>query len=312
MGMAGVEFVKGHGTQNDFVLLPDVDGLLELTPARVRAICDRRRGLGADGVLRVVRTAAGWDLGGPVPDAEWFMDYRNADGSIAEMCGNGVRVFAHYLAAVGLVSPVQPLAVATRAGVRPVRWESDGQITVEMGPVLLGEPGTATVAGRRYEGVAADVGNPHLVCITDTPLDELDLTVAPGVDNGQFPHGVNVEFVTPPSREAVSMRVHERGVGETRSCGTGTVAVAAAVLAGRDGELTVDVPGGRVRVRLTADADSCSATLTGPAELVASGELDLDWWKAAGEPEGGSGGAESSSGETHRTAAPNSVTMAGK
>src|SRR5207248_7954966 len=118
---------------------------------------------GADGVLRVGRTAAGWDLGSPVPDAEWFMDYRNADGSIAEMCGNGVRVFAHYLATVGLVSAAEPLTVATRAGLRPVRWEFDGQLSVEMGPVVLGGPGTASVAGRRFSGVAADVGNPHLV-----------------------------------------------------------------------------------------------------------------------------------------------------
>jgi diaminopimelate epimerase len=283
--MSGVEFVKGHGTQNDFVLLPDPDGLLELTPARVRALCDRRRGLGADGVLRVVRTAVGWDLGAPVPDAEWFMDYRNADGSIAEMCGNGVRVFAHYLAWAGLVSPADPLVVATRAGIRPVRWEPDGQITVEMGRVLLGGVDTATVAGERYEGVAADVGNPHLVCVTDTPLDSLDLTVPPAVDVRRFPHGVNVEFVTPPANGSVSMRVHERGVGETRSCGTGTVAVAAAVLGGRAGELVVGVPGGQVRVRLTSEADGepCTATLTGPAELVASGELDLVWWKAADE-----------------------------
>ena len=308
--MDGVGFVKGHGTQNDFVLLPDADGLLDLTPARVRAVCDRRRGIGADGVLRVVRTAAGWDLGTPVPDAEWFMDYRNADGSIAEMCGNGVRVFAHYLASVGLVSPAEPLAVATRAGVRPVRWEPDGQITVGMGPVVLGEPGTATVVGRSFDGVAADVGNPHLVCVTDIPLDELDLTVAPGVDGRQFPHGVNVEFVTPPAGGAVAMRVHERGVGETRSCGTGTVAVAAAVLNGRDGELAVDVPGGRVRVRLTSDHGACTATLTGPAELVASGELDPTWWKRADEA--CIAGAEPRVGVTPRTAAPNSVTMAGK
>ena len=279
--MAGVEFIKGHGTQNDFVLLPDPDGLLELTPARVRALCDRRRGLGADGVLRVVRTAAGWDLDPPVPDAEWFMDYRNADGSIAEMCGNGVRVFAHYLASSGLVSPVEPLAVGTRAGVRPVRWEPDGQITVEMGPVRLGEPGTATVNGRAFDGVAADVGNPHLVCVTEHPIEDLDLTVAPMVEREQFPYGVNVEFVTPPAGGAVRMRVHERGVGETRSCGTGTVAVAAAVLRGRTGVLAVDVPGGRVLIRLTSGAEGCTATLTGPAELVAAGELDPLWWKSA-------------------------------
>jgi diaminopimelate epimerase len=276
--VSGVRFVKGHGTQNDFVLLPDPDGALELTPARVRALCDRRRGLGADGVLRVVRTQVGWDLGSPVPDAEWFMDYRNADGSIAEMCGNGVRVFVRYLASVGLVDRAARVPVATRGGVKRVWFGADGELTVAMGEVRLGPPGEATVTGRRYPGVSADVGNPHLVCVTDVPLDGLDLSVPPEFDAGLFPHGVNVEFVTPPADGAVSMRVHERGVGETRSCGTGTVAVAAAVLGGCDGELVVRVPGGRVRVGLVGG----QATLTGPAELVACGELDGGWWRSLG------------------------------
>jgi diaminopimelate epimerase len=300
-----VAFVKGHGTQNDFVLLPDPDGTLDLTPARVRALCDRRRGLGADGVLRVVRTVAGWDGPGPVPDAEWFMDYRNADGSVAEMCGNGVRVFARYLASAGLVDG--PFALATRGGTKYVRFTPDGEVAVEMGPVRLGRPGVATVCGRAVPGVGVDVGNPHLVCVTDTPLDALDLSSAPGFDPELFPHGVNVEFVTVrPGTDSVSMRVYERGVGETRSCGTGTVAVAAAVLDGRDGALTVHVPGGRVRVELAGGA----ATLTGPAELVAAGELTSAWWADAdgaadGEPDG------EADGETGRTAAADSVTMAG-
>ncbi|HVH21524.1 MAG TPA: diaminopimelate epimerase, partial [Pseudonocardia sp.] len=97
-----MQFSKGHGTENDFVLLPDPDGRLELTPGRVAALCDRRRGLGADGLLRVVRWAA-LGAGGPAPEpgVEWFMDYRNADGGVAEMCGNGVRVYARYLAERG-------------------------------------------------------------------------------------------------------------------------------------------------------------------------------------------------------------------
>jgi diaminopimelate epimerase len=153
-----------------------------------------------------------------------------------------------------------------------------------MGPVRLGGPGAATVAGRRFDGVSVDVGNPHLVCITDAPLDALDLTAAPVVDGRQFPHGVNVEFVTPPVDGVVAMRVHERGVGETRSCGTGTVAVAVAVLGAHEGELVVDVPGGRVVIRVAPGSGTCAATLTGPAELVATGELDDAWWKAADEP----------------------------
>ncbi len=279
MGAAGIEFVKGHGTENDFVLLPDPDGVLELTPARVRALCDRRRGLGADGVLRVVRTAAGWDLATPAPaDAEWFMDYRNADGSVAEMCGNGVRVFARYLADTGAVTGPE-VTVATRGGAKPVRFDADGGLSVAMGAFQLGGAGAATVAGQVFDGVAVDVGNPHLACVTDVELAGLDLRGAPGYDPVMFPNGVNVEFVTPVRDGAVSMRVHERGVGETRSCGTGTVAAVAAALdrAGRrDGALTVHVPGGQVRVELAG----ATATLTGPAVLVAAGQLDADWWAA--------------------------------
>ncbi|WP_084210848.1 diaminopimelate epimerase [Pseudonocardia acaciae] len=275
---AGIAFRKGHGTENDFVLLPDPDGALELTPARVRALCDRRRGLGADGVLRVVRSAA---LGEREPtEAEWFMDYRNADGSVAEMCGNGVRVFARYLAEAGLVDGDE-LVVATRGGPKPVRFLGDsGEIAVAMGAVRLGGASAATVGGRKFDGLVVDVGNPHLACVTDAALDELDLTVAPGYDAEVFPSGVNVEFVTPLAGGEARMRVYERGVGETRSCGTGTVAAAAAALRhdGRSsGTVTVHVPGGRLRVEL---ADG-TATLTGPAVLVAAGEIDPDWWRSA-------------------------------
>jgi diaminopimelate epimerase len=278
---AGIPFRKGHGTENDFVLLPDPDGALDLTPGRVRALCDRRRGLGADGVLRVVRTAALADApeaAGTPPEAEWFMDYRNADGSVAEMCGNGVRVFARYLADAGLIGEDE-LMVGTRGGARTVRFGADGEISVAMGAVRLGGTSTATVAGQRFDGLVVDVGNPHLACVTEAPLDGLDLRVAPGYDPEVFPSGVNVELVTTVSGGEVRMRVYERGVGETRSCGTGTVAAAVAALRhdGRtSGTLTVRVPGGRVRVEL---ADG-SATLTGPAVLVAAGEIDPDWWRS--------------------------------
>jgi diaminopimelate epimerase len=280
---AGIPFRKGHGTENDFVLLPDPDGALELTQARVRALCDRRRGLGADGVLRVVRTAAlaeavGLDDPTGQPDAEWFMDYRNADGSAAEMCGNGVRVFARYLADAGLVTGDE-LVVGTRGGAKPVRFGPDGEITVAMGAVRAGPTSSATLAGRRFDGLVVDVGNPHLACVTGAPLDELDLSGAPAYDQAIFPHGVNVELVSPVVDGQVYMRVYERGVGETRSCGTGTVAAAAAALRqdGRSsGVLTVHVLGGRVRVELTDG----TATLTGPAVLVAAGELRADWWRS--------------------------------
>lgn len=275
----GIAFHKGHGTQNDFVLLPDPDDSLDLTASRVRALCDRARGIGADGVLRVV------------PDRErdsddgWFMDYRNADGSIAEMCGNGVRLFARYLVDAGLVDGAE-FTVGSRAGGRPVVVHTDGTVTVEMGPVQIVGESVATVAGRRFAGVAVDLGNPHLACeIDEADLTGLDLTARPEYDATLFPQGVNVEFV---ARHAAGlrMRVHERGVGETRSCGTGTVAAVAAALhtaGAATGESDVDILGGRVRVVVRADG----STLTGPAVFVASGELDRRWWDEAGTPDGG-------------------------
>ncbi|HET9140129.1 diaminopimelate epimerase [Actinophytocola sp.] len=272
----GIPFLKGHGTENDFVVLPDLDASLDLTAERVRALCDRRRGLGADGVLRVVRAKAVQDAPSDVDDDTWFMDYRNADGSIAEMCGNGVRLFARYLVESGL-ERASEFTVGSRAGARPVEVRPDGDVTVHMGPVRVYGRSVASVGGAEHSGVAVDVGNPHLVCVLDHGLDALDLTVQPGFDATLFPNGVNVEFAVPAAPDHVRMRVHERGVGETRSCGTGTVAVAAAVLrlAGApDGRVTVDVPGGRVRVGI----DGGRGTLTGPAVFVARGELDSVWW----------------------------------
>jgi diaminopimelate epimerase len=283
-GVEGVEFAKGHGAQNDFVVFPDPDGTLELTDARVVAVCDRHRGLGADGVLRVVRWAALDGVADPEPGVEWFMDYRNADGSVAQMCGNGVRVFARYLAERGWVCAREQTTIGTRAGVRRFSFAGGdgvaGEVSVDMGPVRIDGPATATVDGLPFVGIAVDVGNPHLACVTSAPIGALDLTVPPGHDPVLFPHGVNVEFVSPWAGEApVVMRVHERGVGETRACGTGTVAAAVAVLraAGRDtGEVTVRSPGGLQRVTVSAQG----SVLHGPAVIVARGVLDAGWWDA--------------------------------
>ncbi|MBQ0923225.1 diaminopimelate epimerase [Saccharopolyspora endophytica] len=273
----GPEYIKGHGTQNDFVILPDPDGELELTGDRVRALCDRQRGLGADGVLRVIRAGNLPDAPADVPSDVWFMDYRNADGSIAEMCGNGVRVFARYLVASGL-APSGDLLVGTRAGIRPVHTHQDGRVTVEMGQAKIFGESTTTVNGTAVAGVAVDVGNPHLACVGAHDLDALDLTAAPPHDVNLFPDGVNVEFVRPRGGDEVRIRVHERGVGETRSCGTGTVAATAAALhaAGQTtGRRLVHIPGGTVEVEITASG----STLTGPAVLVGGGRLDPDWWQ---------------------------------
>ncbi len=273
----GPEYIKGHGTQNDFVILPDPHGELELTDDRVRALCDRQRGLGADGVLRVIRAGNLTDAPADVPSDVWFMDYRNADGSIAEMCGNGVRVFARYLVVSGL-APSGDLLVGTRAGIRPVHTHQDGRVTVEMGQAKIFGESTTTVNGTAFAGVAVDVGNPHLACVGDHDLDALGLGTAPPHDVNLFPDGVNVEFVRPLGGDEVRMRVHERGVGETRSCGTGTVAATAAALhaAGQTtGRRVVHIPGGTVEVEITASG----STLTGPAVLVGGGRLDPHWWQ---------------------------------
>ncbi|MPY78814.1 MAG: diaminopimelate epimerase [Actinophytocola sp.] len=274
----GITFLKGHGTQNDFVLLPDPDASLDLTEERVRALCDRRRGIGADGVLRVVPTAAlPADTAGTAGSAsDWFMDYRNADGSISEMCGNGVRVFARYLLDAGLIA-ANEFIVGSRAGDRPVVVHADRSVTVSMGKAAVTGTSAATLSGTRYAGIAVDVGNPHLVTTLDADVGTLDLTQRPDVDLADFPHGVNVEFLNRLGDDVLRMRVFERGVGETRSCGTGTVAAAAADLYA-DGEDTgtriVRIPGGEVTVCVQPDG----ATLTGPAVVLAEGVLDDTWW----------------------------------
>ncbi|MFM9034644.1 MAG: diaminopimelate epimerase [Mycobacterium sp.] len=287
-------FAKGHGTENDFVVLPDLEGRLDLPRPAVSALCDRRRGLGADGVLRVITAGAALGAGvlerlpDGVDSGDWYMDYRNADGSVAQMCGNGVRVFAHYLRATGLEDRDE-FVVGSLAGPRPVVVHRvDGHradVTVEMGKVNRLGAGTATVGGRRLTGLGVDVGNPHLACVvedlSDQALAALDVGGPVRFDPRQFPAGVNVEVLTPIRDGAVRMRVHERGVGETRSCGTGTVAAAFAALDHRGaatGTVLVRVPGGEVDVEI---ADTTSY-LRGPSVLVARGELAGDWWAAQG------------------------------
>src|SRR5690348_7460708 len=211
-----MRFAKGHGTGNDFIVVPDVDDQLELGPDVVRALCDRHTGIGADGVLRVVRTGSGPETGSrPGGPALWFMDYRNSDGSVAEMCGNGIRVYARYLLDHGLAAGPD-LAIATRSGIRTVQQEVDGQLTVDMGPASTGRPGWTLIGGRRYTGLAVTVGNPHLVCLIAKPLAGIDLTEPPEVDPEAFPGGVNVELARVTGDHTLEMRVHERGSGETQ------------------------------------------------------------------------------------------------
>ena len=284
-GQRDVRWLKGHGTLNDFVLLPDPDGTLhaDLSADTVVALCDRHRVIGADGVLRVVRSAAAPD-GQPYADeAEWFMDYRNADGSVSEMCGNGSRVFALFLLQEGWVKPDEPVLLATRGGVRTVRVEADGRLTVAMGQavdVAGGEQLRVQTAAGARPAVGLLLPNPHAVVFVDDlgqagPLTEPPLVTPASV----FPDGVNVEFVANRGQAHVAMRVHERGVGETLSCGTGACAAAVAAMrrdrAAPGTPYVVDVRGGRLVV--TVD-ESGEVFMTGPAEIGPSGVLDSLLW----------------------------------
>jgi diaminopimelate epimerase len=281
--LAGLSLLKGHGTGNDFVLVPDHDSQHELSAVQVQALTHRRFGIGGDGVLRVVPTASCPEVADQAAAAHWFMDYRNSDGTTAEMCGNGARVFARHLVDAGLVSGPE-FAIATRGGVRGVRIEDDGDVTVEMGtattPLLRAMP-VVTLAHQSWNGSGILVPNPHCVVFLDDPdeLAALDLAQAPRVaPPAVFPDGVNVEFVHRVGAHAdhhLRMRVHERGVGETLSCGTGAVAVMVAAAARDEAPTetayTVDVPGGRVVVTRRADEH---LELRGPATIVASVTLD--------------------------------------
>lgn len=265
-------FSKTHATLNDFVVLQDRHAMLPLTETDVRALTDRRAGVGGDGLLRAVKAQhiPEWDGD---PDI-WFMDYRNADGSIAEMCGNGLRAFVRYLLDMDLVSGDE-IHIGTRAGLRIAWPQADGQIRTWMGrAVLPGGDVTISAEGRSWPAVAVDVGNPHAVVTLGSvqELDSLHLLEAPRwTPSGAFPSGVNVEFMTPVGENHLRMRVYERGVGETMSCGTGVVAAAAATSGGDHATYDIDVPGGRLRVELTGEG----AFLTGPAVLVGTGDVLL-------------------------------------
>jgi diaminopimelate epimerase len=287
----GPRVLLGHGTENDFVVLPDPDGHVwpesRLDAAMVRRLCDRRAGLGGDGVLRVVRTAHVPDapevLGDALDRCEWFMDHRNADGSHAEMCGNGIRLFLHVLVTEGLLDRSTCEAgvlVGTRGGPRRVGATPDGDYWVDMGPARPFGEGKASLSGQVFSGLAVSMGNPHLACLTDVDLDSLDLSAAPTFDTALFPEGVNVEVIDVLEPGAhIRLRVFERGVGETRSCGTGACAAAYAALVaggGTEGTVVVDVPGGRLSVQV----DAGTTVLTGPAVLVSAGALCAEWLDA--------------------------------
>jgi diaminopimelate epimerase len=292
MGM-DLNFTKGHGTGNDFVLFADPDGLIDLTPVQMSLICDRRYGVGADGIIRAVRSRslpAGAAALAEDEDAEWFMDYHNADGSISEMCGNGIRVFTRFLLEQGLAElpPGETLAIGTRAGVRDVQRNATGY-QVDLGRWKLdgGEPlvRAKNLAVAR-PGLGINVGNPHVVVALadDAELDSADLGYIPQLDPTPAA-GANVELVVPGDPIVVDgvgrirMRVHERGSGETQSCGTGAAAAALATRhwagQGAPHQWRVEVPGGVLGVRMFPTEDGEHVSLSGPAELVFDGVLRL-------------------------------------
>jgi diaminopimelate epimerase len=283
--MRELTFAKGHGAMNDFVIFTDPAGELDLSDEEVTFLCHRRAGIGADGTLRAVRAEHVPDWAGD--QRLWFMDYRNADGSVAKMCGNGLRVFMRYLVEEGLDD--WPITVGTRSGLRSGVLTEDGQIEVTMGRVDFLGAATQQGGGRALPGSLVDVGNLHLVSFlpADLALDSLDLSHQPAWDrSAEFPSGVNHEFVEVLGPGSLRMRVYEYGSKETMCCGTGVVASAASAMReywpGLD-QVSVETPGGVLRVRLGAEA-----RLLGPAVIVARGQLRLpagESWRGAVELE---------------------------
>ncbi|MEY2815311.1 MAG: hypothetical protein RIS05_1059 [Actinomycetota bacterium] len=254
----------GHGTENDFVIIFDPSEQIHLTAEIVARICNRSAGIGADGVIRITH-----------PEGKWFMDYRNADGSLAEMCGNGIRVMARYLVTRGHQSEGL-FSINTRDGAKFLRVPMDGDISVNMGQVSdEGDIVMVLVNGSSYSARHISIGNPHAVAFLED-LDSLgSLDLPPVVEPASvYPEGVNLEFVEIQSLDTLIMRVHERGSGETRSCGTGTCAVALAASIHTRGQLParwiIKPPGGTLIVDIDGHSN---ATLTGPALLLADHDL---------------------------------------
>ena len=288
-----LKFTKGQGTGNDFVLFADPEGRIELTPAQIRAVCDRKLGVGGDGIIRAVRSMHLADGAAALAEddqAEWFMDYWNADGTVSEMCGNGIRVYARFLIDHGLVELANgdTLSIGTRGGVRDVQRNLTG-FQADLGRWAL-DGGEPLVRARNLAvarpGLGINVGNPHVVVALadDDELDSADLGYLPQVDP-EPEGGVNVEFVVPLDPLVVNgvgrirMRVHERGSGETLSCGTGAAAAALATRhwagSGAPHQWRVEVPGGVLGVRMFPTEDGEHVALSGPAELVFDGVLGL-------------------------------------
>ena len=262
----------GHGTHNDFVLVFDPDDKVSISSAETARICNRQSGIGSDGLIRMVKRNGTSSSTGPI----WFMDYRNADGSLAEMCGNGIRLMAKYLVERGH-QPEGIFPIDTRDGVKHMRVPNDGDITVNMGQVVdEGDDVTAGTETGLWKGFHISTGNPHAVVFVDDVDQVGELKHPPTVRPKElYPEGVNVEFVQVTGDHVVKMRVFERGVGETQSCGTGVVAVARAAAKQMREDLPtkweVNVPGGRLYVEIDAHQNGI---LTGPAVVVRDVDIE--------------------------------------
>jgi diaminopimelate epimerase len=279
-----MRFAKYHGIGNDFVMVADLEDTWReaLNAQVVRALCDRRFGVGADGVIRVARAGG---------DADLFMDYVNSDGSIGEMCGNGIRCLAIFAREEGLTTKSE-LRVDTRAGLKIVTIQDGDRVRVDMGPPIFA-PSEVPVEWSGPDALHAKVeldemvleatclsmGNPHAVIFTETqPGDPKPLGSAIE-KHPMFPNGTNVEFAHLQSDDRIEMRVWERGSGETLACGTGACAVAVAgkLVAGAGDRVTVALPGGELDVEWGGSlSDEAPVYLTGPAQLSFLGEVDLD------------------------------------
>ena len=289
-----LEVTKGHGTGNDFVLFSDPENQRALSTEQYRFLANRHTGVGSDGVIGAVLTSASPEVSGLLeeePAATWFMDYRNADGSLAEMCGNGIRVFAEFLVKEGLITlePGSTLPIATRAGIVDVTRSPSGHYQADMGRWSFSGIDPLVQAGGlevARPSLAITVPNPHVVVAlaSHEELVGLDLSHRPRLDP-EPEAGANIEFVVPGEPLVVdgvgviSMRVFERGVGETQSCGTGAIAAALATRhwagEGAPHHWRVEVPGGSLAVRMFPTEEGEHVSLSGPAELVFTTSVEL-------------------------------------
>lgn len=284
--MSHLHLLKGHGTGNDFVILVDDDGRHDLSADFVSELCDRRFGIGGDGLLRIVRTrfAAEPEIREYSDRAEWFMDYRNADGSKAEMCGNGARVFGHFLASTGRVGGDRFL-IMTRAGLKWIESRANGIYAVGMGLADILDADVQVSTTQAFSATGVLVPNPHAVVLVKSVSDAGALAESPTWEPKEvFSEGVNIEFVEQLAPNSYRMRVFERGVGETFSCGTGACAVAAVVRRQNQlslpSEIEIQVPGGVVVVEEDVTGE---LTLVGPAEIVADLKLASEWLSHRGK-----------------------------